>query len=531
MPMWPARRDHLSITERPHPLRPANGAVAAADGGGPAGAVDGRPGPSCTWPPPATDGRSNADASPGQGAAEWRARLATPVPRADEALPPAPGGQGWRGPPRHGHGRYGPGLGWDQHPRGPRRFHPRGPWRRSLDDRIFAGVAGGVGRRFGVDATVVRIGFAIATLAGGWGLPLYMGAWLLMPLDGRDESIGSRVVRDRQGMLLALAFVPALVVAMVVASVLHLGFVSSVAWSVFLFGAGAVLLWRNSDPEERAWLREAADPVMHWGSRSSRSWRRMGLRIALGVLLLVAGIGWLAARHSNHSSPLRSLEAALLVAAAALVLFGPWWLRLLRDLISERQARQRAEDRADMAARVHDSVLQTLAMIQRASEDPQRVVQLARSQERELRAWLFEGDIPPAVGDQVQSIAAGTQLIATEVEERHGVPVDVVTVGDCPLDDGLRSLLDAAREAAVNAAKWSGAPTISLFSEVEPARVSVFVRDRGVGFDPDAVASDRHGIAESIQARMLRHGGRAELRTAPGEGTEVELVMPRSSAR
>jgi signal transduction histidine kinase len=219
------------------------------------------------------------------------------------------------------------------------------------------------------------------------------------------------------------------------------------------------------------------------------------------------------------------------VAAAVVVLFGPWWLRLLRDLVSERQARQRAEDRADMAARVHDSVLQTLALIQRASEDPQRVVQLARSQERELRAWLFEGDIPAAVGDNVPTIAAGTQRIASEVEERHGVPVEVVTVGDCELDDPLRALLDAAREATVNAAKWSGAPTISLFSEVERTRVSVFVRDRGRGFDPDAVARDRHGIAESIQARMLRHGGRADVRTAPGDGTEVELVMPRAASR
>lgn len=388
-----------------------------------------------------------------------------------------------------------------------------------------------MGRRFGIDTTVVRIGFVIATLAGGWGLTLYMVAWLLMPLDGREESVGVRVVRDRQGILMALAFVPALVVAMVVARALHAGFVTSLAWSGFLFCAGVLLLWRNSDPEERAWLREAADPVVHLGSDSSRSWRRMGLRVALGAVLLVAGIACLAIRRGHGTGAVQPLEGSLLVAAAIVVLFGPWWLRLLRDLVSERQARLRAEDRADMAARVHDSVLQTLAMIQRASDDPQRVVQLARSQERELRAWLFEGDIPAAVGDKVPTISAGTQLIATEVEERHGVPVEVVTVGDCALDERLRSLLDAAREATVNAAKWSGARTISLFSEVEPARVSVFVRDRGRGFDPDAIGHDRHGIAESIQARMLRHGGRADVRTAVGRGTEVELVMPRTGGR
>lgn len=506
MPIGAERRDHRRITETPSPSRPSNGALAAAGG----------------------------------DAAERRDAAIGPAPRPGAPSTASPGNEArgssvdhaWNGGGLHARRRYGVGPAWDRHPgRGPRRLHGRGPWRRSQDDRIFAGVAGGVGRRFGIDATVVRIGFVIATLAGGWGLTLYVVAWLLMPLDGRDESIGSRVVRDRQGILLALAFVPALVVVMAVGSALHLSFVTSLGWSVFLFCAGGVLLWRNSDPEERAWLREAADPVVHLGSRSSRSWRRMALRIGLGAVLLLAGIACLAVRHSHPGGVFRPIAGALLVAAAAVVLFGPWWLRMVRDLVTERQARQRAEDRADMAARVHDSVLQTLAMIQRASDDPQRVVQLARSQERELRAWLFDGDIPGAVGKTVTTIAAGAQLIASEVEERHGVPVEVVTVGDCALDEPLRALLDATREAAVNAAKWSGAPTISLFCEVEPTKVSVFVRDRGRGFDPDAVAGDRHGIAESIQARMLRHGGRAHVRTAVGDGTEVELVIPRSLAR
>src|SRR6185437_16374235 len=211
--------------------------------------------------------------------------------------------------------------------------------------------------------------------------------------------------------------------------------------------------------------------------------------------------------------------------------FGPWWLRLLRDLIAERQARTRAEERADMAARVHDSVLQTLAMIQRSAEQPQKVVQLARAQERELRAWLFDGDLPGTAADGATSLAAAVQSIALEVEAVHEVAVDVVTVGDCPLDDRLHALLGATREATVNAAKWSAASTVSLYAEVEPARASVFVRDRGRGFDPDAVADDRRGIAESIQARMVRQGGRAILRTALGEGTEVELRMPRKKDR
>lgn len=184
-----------------------------------------------------------------------------------------------------------------------------------------------------------------------------------------------------------------------------------------------------------------------------------------------------------------------------------------------------------MASRVHDSVLQTLALIQRSADDPHRVVQLARGQERELRAWLFEGEIPGAVGADTQTLAAGMRAIAAEVEEAHGVVVDVVVVGDCPLDDCLRALLDATREATVNAAKWSGEASISLFAEVEPGRTSVFVRDRGRGFDIDTVAPDRRGIAQSIQARMLRNGGRAVIRSAPGEGTEVELTAPRGGSR
>ena len=508
MPIGAERRDHRGITETPSPAPPGQGAVAAG-GSTDAGRHPGAPGPSDNPPQPGST-----------------------QPPGAVACPPWSGGQGWHGAPLHGRGRHGPRAGWDRRLGGaPVRLHGRGPWRRSQTDRFFAGVAGGLGGRFGIDPTVVRIAFVIATLAGGWGLTLYIVAWLLMPLDGQDESVGWRVVRDRQGLLLALAFVPALVVAMAVASALHAGFITSLAWSGFLFCAGALLLWRNTDPEERAWLRDAADPVVRLGGRSRRSWRRISLRLGLGAVLLLGGIASLAWRHSYSTGAARGLEGSLLVAAAVVVLFGPWWLRLLRDLVTERQARLRAEDRADMAARVHDSVLQTLAMIQRASDDPQRVVQLARSQERELRAWLFAGDIPAAVGDKVPTIAAGTQLIASEVEERHGVPVEVVTVGDCVLDDQLRALLDAAREATVNAAKWSGAPTISLFSEVEPTRVSVFVRDRGRGFDPDAVAHDRHGIAESIQARMLRHGGRADVRTAPGDGTEVELVMPRAASR
>jgi len=129
------------------------------------------------------------------------------------------------------------------------------------------------------------------------------------------------------------------------------------------------------------------------------------------------------------------------------------------------------------------------------------------------------------------TVADGIRLIQQEVEAQHGLPVDAVTVGDCELDDDLSALLAAAREATVNAAKWSGAPVVSLFAEVEPSEVVLFVRDRGRGFDPEAVPGDRKGLAESIRARITRRGGSATVRSAPGEGTEVSLVMPRAAGK
>jgi len=240
-------------------------------------------------------------------------------------------------------------------------------------------------------------------------------------------------------------------------------------------------------------------------------------------VLLVTGVSILASVHGSLN--LWPLVGVALVIAAIAVVLGPWWLRIARDLVDERRARIRAEERADMAARVHDSVLQTLAMIQRRADQPQQVIQLARAQERELRAWLFDGRAPGSLDEM--TLAAGVRQIQQEVEAQHGVSVEAITVGDCELDDDLAALLAAAREATVNAAKWSGADVVSMFAEVEPASVSVYVRDRGKGFDPAAVPEDRKGLAESIQARMARRGGSATVRSTPGEGTEVSLTMPR----
>jgi signal transduction histidine kinase len=263
-----------------------------------------------------------------------------------------------------------------------------------------------------------------------------------------------------------------------------------------------------------------------------RSRRVAVLRVVAGVVLVGAGVGGFLAGHRSTAALRQGAAAAAGIVAGCLLVFGPFWLRLVRQLAEERRERVRSDERAGMAAHLHDSVLQTLALIQRRADDPREVTRLARAQERELRAWLIEGRGPGSVdGDGSAGLAAAVTAVERDVEADHKIAVEAVTVGDCSLDDDLAALVAAGREAAVNAAKWSGAESVSLFAEVEPDAVSLFVRDKGAGFDPDSVDADRRGIAESIRGRMSRHGGTAVIRSQPGGGTEVELTMPRHNGR
>lgn len=410
---------------------------------------------------------------------------------------------------------------------GPRE---RGPIRRSRDERLIAGVAGALARRLGVDPTIARVVILVASLSG-FGVAGYVLAWLLIPAEGETEPIAKRALSDTRGIALALALLPLVFVALLIGSALGVGWIGSFAFPGYLGIAGLVLIWRNADPSEQALLRQAAGSLLRLSQPSDGSGRtgRVTARVLCSAALMTGGLVVLLEGHATRL--FRPLLGLLLVIAAIVTVFGPWWLRVARDLVVERQARARAEERAEVAARVHDSVLQTLALIQRRSDQPQQVVQLARAQERELRSWLFEGASPGPASVQDATFASGVNRIQSEVETLHGVPIEVVLVGDCDLDEGLRSLLAAGREAATNAAKWSGAPTLSLFGEVEPRAVSLFVRDRGVGFDPAAVGGDRKGISESIRGRMARHGGTVAIRSSPGAGTEVALTMSREAAR
>jgi signal transduction histidine kinase len=344
-----------------------------------------------------------------------------------------------------------------------------------LDRRALAGVCAGIARALGADVTLVRLVFAVLALAGGAGILLYLALW-------------AYARARRVWLTILLAFVAGMLVLGAV------GFSGSGIFGIGLVGVGLWLALRHGGS-----LRPDAR-VSYWG---------LGLA-AVGVAIAVPG-----------ATP--TLLAPGAVAAALVVIVGPWLWRLVRDRDAERAARVRSEERADVAARVHDSVLQTLALIQRHAHEPQRVAALARRQERELRGWLY-GDLPLGNG---ASLEGALSTAAADVEEVHGVRVELASAGDCPVDDGVEAVVLAAREAMTNAAKFAGVDEIDVYAEVTNDAVAVFVRDRGAGFDRASVPADRRGLAESIEGRLERVGGRATIASAPGEGTEVELRLAR----
>ena len=353
---------------------------------------------------------------------------------------------------------------------------------RAEEGRALGGVAAGIAKSLTIDPTLVRLTFALLALADGAGVAAYAGAWLALPLEGAPPT--SRRRRVVGVLLIALGGLLAL---------RGFGVSDSLLWPLAL-GAAAFLLIRS----------------------------RSGPYVVLGVVLGIVAVIAFVDRNVGQSGPDSVLDSSA-VAIALLLVLGPWAWRLAIERDEERTARIRQQERAEMAARVHDSVLQTLARVQREAGDPRRVAALARRQERELRAWLY-----PDASASESGLAAAIDAAAAEVEELHGVPVEVVRTGDAPLDDRVEALVLAAREAMANAAQHSGAGEVAVFVDVGDEETSVYVRDRGSGFDPGSVPAASHGIAESIRGRMERVGGTAALVSSP-EGTEVELRLRRPS--
>jgi len=376
---------------------------------------------------------------------------------------------------------------------------------RASSGRLLGGVALGIARYTGISAAIIRLLFFVLAVSGGVGVAAYAIFWVFLP---QEDGQRFRTDYRAQGQLLGLLAVAGVGIVLLATSGLLPGRGTAVPAVAAM--VGIVLVWQQADESQRRRWREAT------------AGRGAVLRIGLGALLFTAGaVGFLASR-GQLAVARAGLLSTLVVVAGLLLLLSPWWFAMATDLRAERRERIRSQERADIAAHLHDSVLQTLALIQKAATTPAEVTRLARSQERELRTWLYAG------GASEGSLTAALRAVAADVEAAHQIPVDVVTVGDLELDPRSSALVAAAREAVVNAARHSAATSIDVFAEVEPALVTVFVRDRGCGFDPAEVPADRHGLSGSVMGRMARHGGSASVRSAAGEGTEVRLELPRS---
>ncbi|MER8237117.1 PspC domain-containing protein [Streptomyces sp. NPDC101490] len=399
---------------------------------------------------------------------------------------------------------------------------------RSADGRWLGGVARGLAGHLGLPVVWVRIAFLLLSFMDGLGFLVYAAFWIVVPLgvggraaprpvfettpDGRR-----RLRKPERGQIFAL-------IALAIGGAALIGNIKvdsesgRYVWPVILVGVGLAVVWRQADNARRASWTE--------GGRSSRAFQLA--RGLVGVGLVGTGLAVFVVVRGSVAQLGTALTAAVAVLTGIALLAGPWLVRMSQDLSEERTMRIRAQERAEVAAHVHDSVLHTLTLIQRNAEDAGEVRRLARAQERELRNWLYK---PEGTGkeEEPETLAEAVKRAAAEVEDKHGVPLEVVVVGDCPLDDGLVAQVQAAREAMVNAAKYGGeGGAVQVYAEVEGRTVFVSVRDRGPGFDLDAVPEDRMGVRESIIGRMQRNGGSARLRSVPGGGTEVELEMERA---
>jgi signal transduction histidine kinase len=383
----------------------------------------------------------------------------------------------------------------------------RPPLVRPRSGRLLAGVAAGTAVHLRADPLVVRVAFVVLASAG-IGVVAYGLLWFFMPVadvDAVEETPGTTEEPSRrQALGLGLLGLGALIL------VTQLGTWGggNLVLPLLLVGIGLTVIWRQLDTD-----RTLARPGVPW-------------LLAGGVALGVAGVVLLLATTGQLANARNGFAATLVILAGIALATAPLWRRLLASREAERTARVRSEERAAVAAHLHDSVLQTLALIQRHADDATAVSRLARSQERELRTWLYE----PAAAVGGGTWAALVSGVVADVEADHALTVESVVVGDAPLDDALTALGAATREALVNVAKHSGAAVADLYTEVSPQRVAVFVRDRGAGFDPAAVPGDRRGLRDSVTGRLTRLGGTATVRSVPGEGTEVELCLPRQEA-
>jgi phage shock protein PspC (stress-responsive transcriptional regulator) len=414
--------------------------------------------------------------------------------------------------------------------------------KRSGDGALLAGICAGIARRLDIDPVLVRIATVVLTVAtGGLAILAYGLLWVILPTTAKTGPKGDLAARPagRHSWLIGAGVGLVTLGLLFIFRELGLWWSDSLVWPIVLATAGAALLWRQFSGSAEAGGEQKGEPptpgrpTSPSGNESRRypgkiiardgSGSRFGpYRGVFGFALVVgAAVLFLYINGAFASASEAALAAVTVIIVLALVL-APLWVRLGRNLTRERAERIRSQERAEVAAHLHDSVLQTLALMQKKSDDPRQVSTLARKQERELRDWLSG----KSDSDRQTSLASALEAAAAEVEERHGLPIDTVTVGDRALDERGAALVAASREAMTNAVRYAGdAGTVRLYAEITPAETQVFVRDRGPGFDLDSVPGDRRGVRDSILGRMKLNGGTAEVRSADGEGTEIELRM------
>lgn len=474
----------------------------------------GHPGPRPGTPPPAHPQLSNRVPPPPPG-----------YPQAPRYLAP-PTGPARYPPPR-------------QLPAGPTAPPPRSPLHRNRDEAWLAGVASGIARHLGWPIWLIRLSLVGLVFSTPLTVAVYGVLWMLLPdAPEREQPPGLQAAshqglrseqapKPRQkanlGRITAMVMIGGGIILLV--QNMGLGVTSALFWPLLLAAIGVTLVWSQAEGGDEPTAAPSGVPQWLVPLLGSKRWAATA-RVIVGMGLVGAAISMLAASRIGVSQLPVVLWVAGLTLAGVGVVAVPWVIHYRRKLDAAREAQLIADTRADMAAHLHDSVLQTLALIQRQADDPKQVASLARRQERELRTWLYADTDGPGTLKAALTAAGG------EVEDERGVAVEVVCVGDIDLTPDLRAMVQAAREAMMNAAKHSQAELIDVYAEVDrdadPAIVQVFVRDRGQGFNMDEIADDRMGVRGSIVGRMERHGGSATVRSAPGEGTEIRLEMKAS---
>ena len=377
-----------------------------------------------------------------------------------------------------------------------------------------AGVCSGLAVHLGVPVLLVRltlIGFTVL----GVGAVAYLWLWVTVPEDTPEASASGTLspglvrLREERAAQVARNRMIATGVGLLVAAVAGtiLNATSTLDWrdmgSIISIVSGITLVWSQS--------RE----VRNW-----RSVRFIGAVLG-GIALLSLGVVIVASRDNPPVILLRGGLIGAALVAGVLFALVPMWLRTTKDLSQAQAQRVRDAERADIAAHLHDSVLQALTLIRASAEDPARVRAIALTEERELRAWLYTGHAQAA-----DSLEAAVTEAVVGVESRYGVPISVVVVGDMRPGPGELALVAALAEASQNAVRH-GAPPVSVYVEVRAHVVEAFIKDNGAGFDPAAIAPDRHGVRDSIVGRMRRAGGEATIRHL-ARGTEIALSVPRS---